>query len=71
MLRMPVHQALRVELHGQQKRQPVASVGLELQSLDEAVCADRNYFQRPRNLCHSLMMCAIHTQYLPACYLGQ
>ena len=71
MYRLPVHQTLRVELHGQQKRQPVASAGVEFQPLDESVGADGNNFQGPRNLCHSLMMCAIHTQCLPACYLGQ
>ncbi len=70
MFRMLVHQTFRVELHSQQKRQPVAGTGLEFLSLDEAGSADHSYLQEPHNPCHSLMMCVVHTQCLPAYYLG-
>ena len=61
MLRVPVHQTLRVKLHAQQERQRFRRARLLFKALNNPVTADGGHPERRGNPCDSLVMRAIHT----------
>ena len=62
VLGMARRQALRVKLHAQQKRQTMHGIRLQLQPFDDSIAAGRSHPHGRGNLCHGLMVGAVHTE---------
>jgi hypothetical protein len=71
MFRIPIRQALGVELNGQEEWKQAGCRRLQFHPFHHPVSADRGHLQWLGDPADGLMMCAVHAQFPPAGYLEQ